>query len=71
METEIARASASESEFVSLLERSRAGDAEALQSLVELLDPDIERLSRKMMMEKSDAKQTLKTELIAMVFRKE
>ncbi|WP_235945990.1 helix-turn-helix domain-containing protein [Saccharibacillus alkalitolerans] len=52
---------------MSLLERSRSGDSEALRKVVELLEPDIERLSRRMRMEREDAKQTLRTELIGLV----
>jgi len=67
METKIIGASASDLEFPLLLRRSRAGDSEALRQLIELLEPDIEELSRQMRMDRSDAAQTLRTELIGWV----
>lgn len=70
METQIARPSApdiGEDEFVILLERSRAGDSESLLHILELLEPDIQKLSRFMGMDRRDAAQALRTELIARV----
>lgn len=67
MEAEIAGTSVSDAEFPGLLRRSRAGDSEALRRVVELLEPDIEQLSRQMRMDRSDAAQTLRTELIGWV----
>lgn len=70
METQIAGASAPDAEFLNLLKRSRAGDRGALMRVVELLEPDIAELSRSMRMERSDAMQTLRTELIGLVLRR-
>ncbi len=70
METQIAGASAPDAEFVSLVERSRAGDPDALLEIVALLEPDIAELSRRMRMERSDAAQTLRTRLIGLVLQK-
>lgn len=70
METQIARPSApdvGDDEFVTLLERSRAGDSESLLHILELLEPDIEKLSRFMGMDRRDAAQTLRAELIERV----
>lgn len=67
METKITGASAPDVEFPLLLRRSRAGDSEALRQVVELLEPDIEELSRQMRMDRSDAAQTLRAEVIGWV----
>jgi len=67
METKIIGASAPDLEFPLLLRRSRAGDSEALRQVIELLEPDIKELSRQMRMNRSDAAQTLRTELIGWV----
>lgn len=70
METQIARPSApdiGDDEFVTLLERSRAGDSESLLYILELLEPDIDKLSRFMGMDRRDAAQALRTELIERV----
>lgn len=67
METKIIGTSAADAEFPSLLKRSRAGDPEALRQVVELLEPDIKELSRQMRMDRSDAEQTLRAEVIGWV----
>ncbi|MEJ8307037.1 hypothetical protein [Saccharibacillus sacchari] len=67
METKIVGTSAADAEFPSLLKRSRAGDSEALRQVVELLEPDIKELSRQMRMDRSDAEQTLRAEVIGWV----
>lgn len=69
METQIVGASAEDAEFVTLLERSRAGDSNALLRIIEMLEPDMKNLSRGMRMEQNDAMQTLRTELIELVLR--
>nr|WP_246369794.1 helix-turn-helix domain-containing protein [Saccharibacillus deserti] len=53
-----------------MVERSRAGDPDALLEIVALLEPDIAELSRRMRMERSDAAQTLRTRLIGLVLQK-
>lgn len=67
METKIVGASAPDLEFALLLRRSREGDSEALRQVVELLEPDIKELSRQMRMDRSDAEQTLRAEVIGWV----
>lgn len=67
METKIVGASAPDLEFPVLLSRSRRGDSEALRQVIELLEPDIKDLSRQMRMDRSDAAQTLRAELIGLV----
>ncbi|OWA34093.1 hypothetical protein B9G55_17345 [Saccharibacillus sp. O16] len=72
METQIAGSSApdiDDNEFIRLLGRSRAGDAGSLLHILELLEPDIQRLSRFMGMDRQDAAQTLRTELIQQVMK--
>lgn len=70
MEAEIVGSSSADAEFELLLKRSREGDREALRRIVELLEPDIEELSRQMRMDRRDAAQTLRTELIGWVLGK-
>lgn len=74
METQVARTSAphiGDDEFMTLLERSRTGDSESLLHILNLLEPDIERLSRFMGMDRRDAAQTLRTELIEQVLNRQ
>ncbi|WP_179218639.1 helix-turn-helix domain-containing protein [Saccharibacillus sp. O23] len=54
---------------MTLLERSRAGDSQSLLHILELLEPDIEKLSRFMDMDRRDAAQALRTELIERVLK--
>ncbi len=56
---------------MTLLERSRTGDSESLLHILNLLEPDIERLSRFMGMDRRDAAQTLRTELIEQVLNRQ
>ncbi|MCQ4086446.1 helix-turn-helix domain-containing protein [Saccharibacillus sp. JS10] len=70
METEISATSTPNDEFVNLIQRSRGGDHQALSKVVELLEPDIQLLSRTMRMERSDAAQTLRMQLIELILDK-
>ena len=67
MEAQIAGVSVSDAEFLKLLQRCRRGDGEAFRLLLDLFEPEMSRMSAAMNMEREDALQTLRAELIGIV----
>lgn len=50
--------------FISMLERAKSGDNDALTKVLQELDPDIQYLSRFLKMQKEDGVQAIKTKFI-------
>lgn len=55
--------------FIETLEKAQNGDKEAMQEILDVMDPEIKQLSKYVRLPREDAIQTLKTELINIVKR--
>ncbi|ACL75842.1 hypothetical protein Ccel_1489 [Ruminiclostridium cellulolyticum H10] len=53
-----------------MVKKAQQGDKEAMDKILELFTPDIDYLSRYIMLPREDAIQTLKTELMSIIYFK-
>ncbi|WP_041706653.1 helix-turn-helix domain-containing protein [Ruminiclostridium cellulolyticum] len=56
--------------FLEMVKKAQQGDKEAMDKILELFTPDIDYLSRYIMLPREDAIQTLKTELMSIIYFK-